>query len=458
MSNELTGQTVELLQTLIRNQCVNDGTATSGNETRNADVLRQFLGGTGLDMQQTGPTAQRQSLVARIEGSDPTAPRLCLMGHTDVVPVSATGWTRDPFGGELIDGPAGPEVWGRGAVDMLNLTSSMAVAFRHLAATGFRPRGDLLYFAVADEESGSAHGMRWMADHEADSIRADYVLTENGGLHSGPREQPYVGINVGEKGVAWRRLRVRGTPGHGSTPFKADNALMTAAAVVQRIGAYRPSPRFHELWRTRVETLGVPEEVQRDLLDTERIDAFLDTLPVPGPGAHLHACTHTTFSCNTIGPGGHGSGSATPMKTNVIPDCVDIGVDVRTLPGEYADDVDAHLRAALGDLYDRVEVEIVMNDPASISRSDTPLWDSLARSIAKPFPTARPTPQLVVGFTDSRIYRQMGAVSYGAGLFSPDLDAADFGRRFHGHDERIDVESLRLTTNLWLDVVRDLLG
>ena len=458
MSNELTGQTVELLQTLIRNQCVNDGNPTSGNETRNADVLRQFLGGTGLDVQQTGPTVQRQSLVARIEGSDPTAASLCLMGHTDVVPVNAAGWSHDPFGGELIDGPAGPEVWGRGAVDMLNLTSSMAVAFRHLATTGFRPKGDLIYFAVADEESGSAHGMRWMADHEADSIRADYVLTENGGLHSGPREQPYVGINVGEKGVAWRRLRVRGTPGHGSTPFKADNALMTAAAVIQRIGEYRPSPRFHELWRTRVETLGVSQEVQRDLLDAERIDAFLETLPVPGPGAHLHACTHTTFSCNTIGPGSDGPGGVTPMKTNVIPDCVDIGVDVRTLPGEHSDDVDAHLRAALGDLYDRVDVEIVMNDPASISRTDTPLWDSLARSIAKPFPTARPTPQLVVGFTDSRIYRQMGAVSYGAGLFSPDLDAADFGRRFHGHDERIDVESLRLTTNLWLDVVRDLLG
>lgn len=458
MSGELTGQTIELLQTLIRNQCVNDGTAASGNETRNADVLRQFLGDTGLDLAQTGPSAKRQSLVARIEGSDPTAPSLCLMGHTDVVPVNESGWSREPFGGELIDGPAGPEVWGRGAVDMLNLTSSMAVAFRHLATTGFRPKGDLIYFAVADEESGSTHGMRWMADHEADSIRADYVLTENGGLHSGSREQPYVGINVGEKGVAWRRLQVRGTPGHGSTPFKADNALMTAAAVIQRIGAYRPSPRFHELWRTQVETLGVSAEVQRELLDAERIDAYLDTLPVPGPGARLHACTHTTFSCNTIGPGSDGPGGATPMKTNVIPDCVDIGVDVRTLPGEHAEDVDAHLRVALGDLYDRVEVEIVMNDPASISRSDTPLWDSLARSIAKPFPTARPTPQLVVGFTDSRIYRQMGAVSYGAGLFSPDLDAADFGRRFHGHDERIDVESLRLTTNLWLDVVRDLLG
>jgi acetylornithine deacetylase/succinyl-diaminopimelate desuccinylase-like protein len=454
MSSDLTGQTVELLQALIRNACVNDGTATSGHETRNSQLLQQFLGSTGLELQSFGPTPERQSLVARIQGTDPTAPSLCLMGHTDVVPVNEAGWSRDPFGGELIDG----EVWGRGAVDMLNLTASMAVAFRHLATTGFRPKGDLIFFAVADEESGSEHGMRWMADHHADAIRADFVLTENGGLHSGPREAPYVGINVGEKGVAWRRLRVRGTPGHGSTPFKADNALLTAAAVVQRIGEYRPAPKFHELWRTRVETLGVDDDVQRDLLDPERIDEFLDGLPVPGPGAHLHACTHTTFSCNTIGPGSDGPGDPTRMKTNVIPDCVDIGVDVRTLPGEGAEEVDAHLRAALGDLYGRVEVEVVMNDPASISRTDTRLWDSLARSIAKPFPAARPTPQLIVGFTDSRIYRQMGAVAYGAGLFSPDLDPGDFGRRFHGHDERVDVESLRLTTNLWLDTVRDLHG
>lgn len=450
MSEVLTGQTIELLQALIRNQCVNDGTAESGHEVRNADVLRHFLGSTGLDLQQYEAAPGRDSLVARIEGNDPDAPSLCLMGHTDVVPVSADGWTRDPFGGELVDG----EIWGRGAVDMLNLTASMAVAFRHLANTGFRPRGDLIYFAVADEESGSAHGMQWMADHQRDAIMADYVLTENGGLHSGSREQPYIGINVGEKGVAWRRLRVRGTPGHGSAPFKSNNALMTAAAVMQRIGAYSPAPRVHELWRTKVETLGVDEEAKAALLNPDRIDAYLDALPVPGPGAHLHACTHTTFSCNTIGPANDGP----RMKTNVIPDCVEIGVDIRTLPGEGHDDVDAHLRAALGDLYEKVEVEIVMNDPATISRVDTPLWDALERSINKPFPTARPTPQLVVGFTDSRIYREMGAVSYGAGLFSPDLDPSDFGRRFHGHDERIDVESLRLTTGLWLDVVRDLLG
>ena len=115
-------------------------------------------------------------------------------------------------------------------------------------------------------------------------------------------------------------------------------------------------------------------------------------------------------------------------------------------------------RAALGDLYDRVEVEIIMDDPASMSPTDTPLWDALQRAVAKPFPSVPITPQLIVGFTDARVYRDLGAIAYGAGLFSPSISAADFGARFHGHDERIDVESLELTTRLWLDVARDMLG
>ena len=137
---------------------------------------------------------------------------------------------------------------------------------------------------------------------------------------------------------------------------------------------------------------------------------------------------------------------------------IDIGVDIRTLPGETEHDVQAHLETALGELIHDVQVEIVMNDQATISRTDNPMWDSLQRCVARQFPTARLKPELVVGFTDARIFRAMGSVAYGAGLFSPDVEAGDFGSRFHGNDERIDVESLRLTTQFWLDVVRDLMG
>ena len=445
MSAPPNGETVELLQTLIRNACVNEGTEESGQEIRNSDVLQTYLEGAGIDMQTFDAAPGRRTLLAKIEGSDPDAPSLLLNGHTDVVPVNPDGWSRDPFGGELVDG----EVWGRGAVDMLNLTSSMAVAFRHLAAGGFRPRGDLLFLAVADEEAGSAYGARWMADNHPDLITVDYVLTENGGLHGGSPEAPLISMRVGEKGVAWRRLTLRGTPGHGSMPFKADNALVKAAAVVQAIAEYRPAPQVHELWRSEVEQMSLDDEYKQMLLDPDTIDDFLASVPREAGAGYLHACTHTTFSNNVL---------VSQTKTNVVPDAVTLEVDIRTMPGEGPEEVEAHLREAMGDLADHVEVEPLMNDRASISRVDTPLWDSLQKAVSKPFPNAQLRPGLSVGFTDARVHRELGAIAYGAGLLSPTLTSGDFATRFHGNDERIDVESLDLTTNLWLDTITDLLA
>ena len=132
---DLSAEVTDLLQHLIRNACVNDGTRSSGGEARSADLLAGYFDGSGVDIDRYEPAPGRASVVARIEGRDPDAPTLLLMGHTDVVPVTADRWRRDPFGGELVDG----EVWGRGAIDMLNLTASMAVATRRLATSGFRP-------------------------------------------------------------------------------------------------------------------------------------------------------------------------------------------------------------------------------------------------------------------------------------------------------------------------------
>jgi acetylornithine deacetylase/succinyl-diaminopimelate desuccinylase-like protein len=440
----LTGETTELLQAMIRNACVNDGSPDSGEETRNSDLLQTFLEGAGLETQQYESIPGRGSIVARIEGSDPSAPSLCLMGHTDVVPVSPDGWSNDPFGGELIDG----EVWGRGAIDMLNLTSSMAVAFRHLARTGFQPKGDLIYFGVADEEAGGTWGAEWMFEHHRDVIDADYCLTELGGWSSvDPHGTRHVTINTGEKGLAWRNLRVRGTPGHGSMPFGADNALVKAAEVVRRLSEYRPAPYLGEAWQAQVDSMGLPDELRAAMLDPARIYDTIATLPVP-VARTCHAITHTTISPN-VGRGG--------QKTNVIPDTVDIEVDIRIVPGTTTDDVDVMLAEALGDLADQVEHTTLQGGHPTQCGTDNPLWDVLAKNVQTVYPGAKIVPGLIVGGTDARFYRDRGRVAYGAGLFSPDMTAATFGSRFHGHDERIDVDSLALATQFWIDVSKDLL-
>ena len=443
--DELTGEVTELLQELIRNACVNDGTAESGHEVRNADLLRTYLEGTGLDLETYEPTPGRSSLVTRIEGSDPSAPTLCLMGHTDVVPVTPEGWRRDPFGGELVDG----EVWGRGAIDMLNLTASMAVATKHLARTGFRPRGTLIYFAVADEEAGGEHGARWVTDHEYDAVRADYVLTESGGVQMPSSTGTLVTVTTGEKGVAWRRLRVVGTPAHGSMPFGTDNALVKAAEVVRRLVTFRPRTLVTDTWRAYVAALDLPPAQAAGLLDPGRVWETCEAIEDKRIAKLAHACTHMTFSPNVV----HGG-----VKTNVIPDVVDIDVDIRTLPGETEADVEANLAEALGELASCVEVTVIQRASATASPMATPLWDSISRVVGKLTPGAGLVPRMTAGGTDARFFREHGAVAYGFGLFTTAMTASEFATRFHGHDERVDVESLRLTTDMWLEVVSDVVG
>jgi acetylornithine deacetylase/succinyl-diaminopimelate desuccinylase-like protein len=443
--SDLTGEVTDLLQHLIRNECVNDGTRGSGHEVRSADLLAAYLDGAGLDVERYEPAPGRTSLVARIEGRRPDAPTLLLMGHTDVVPANASRWRHDPFGGELIDG----EVWGRGAIDMLNLTASMAVATRRLAVDGFRPDGTLVYLAVADEEALGTWGAEHLAARELDAVRADYVVTESGGIPvPGGDGDLRLPVLVGEKGSCWCSLRVTGTPGHASLPYDTDNALVTAARVVQRLADHRPETQIHDTWRQFLAGMALPEEFTAPLLDPERLLDALADLP-QGMARQFHACTHTTIA-PTIAHGG--------TKTNVIPDQVDLELDIRTLPGQTLPDVQAILDEALGDLAERIEIVEAHDDPSTVSPVETPLWDSLDRVATAHYDGSHLVPMLSVGATDARFFRRMGATAYGFGLFSRRLTLEDFGRMFHGDDERVDLESLRLSTELWQALARDLLA
>ena len=442
----MTGDVTELLQQLIRNECVNDGTAESGHEIRSVDTLQSYFEGSGVDLQRFEPLPGRGSLVARLEGSDPSAPTLMLMGHIDVVPVNPGSWHEDPFGGKLKNGV----VWGRGAVDMLNLTASMAVATKRLAQSGRKMRGSLVYLGVADEEALGIHGAKWLLDNEPDAVKTDYVVTESGGFRmplptsSGPK----LPIMVGEKGTYWCRIRVRGTPGHGSMPFRTDNALLKAAEVVRRIGEYQAETNVHEVWNKFLDEADIHSEMTAMLREPANIRAFCESTDDLGIARMIHAATHTTFAPTVIRGG---------VKTNVIPDTVELDVDIRTLPDQSAEDIRSMIDEALGDLADQVEIEASSNDLASASPTDTPLYESLSRVTSNLVPGSKMIPFLVVGATDARFFRRAGVPSYGYGLFSERISFAEFASMFHGDNERVDEESLELTTQLWNAVIEDFL-
>jgi acetylornithine deacetylase/succinyl-diaminopimelate desuccinylase-like protein len=438
----LTGEVIELLQQLIRNACVNDGSVGSGGEARSAEVLEGYLEGSGLDVETFEPQPGRVSLVARREKRRPDAPTVALMGHTDVVPANPAGWTRDPFGGELVDG----EVWGRGAVDMLNLTASMAVAVRRIAKEDLD--GGLVYIAVADEEALGHHGAGWLVDNAREAVTADYVITESGGISLDTPEGTRLPVMVGEKGSCWCVLRISGTPGHASQPLRTDNALVKAAEVVRRLAEYRPEAHIHEIWHNLVEGLALPTDLAADLVDPARIMQVCEEFPDLALARQAHACTHTTFAPTVMRAG---------TKTNVIPDTVELEVDIRTLPGQSGEDVREMLDDILDELGADVEVVAQSDDPSSTSPVDTPLWTSLQRVSSGLRPGTSLIPFLTVGATDARFFRRLGVPAYGYGLFSSFMSFGQFNAMFHGDDERVDVESLRLSTELWQGLATDFL-
>src|SRR5437773_1354415 len=360
---DVSAETTDVLQQLIRNKCVNEGTPESGHEVRSVDLLESYLRAPGVEMKRYEPVPGRASLVMRLEGSDPKAPSLHYMGHTDVVPVTPSGWRHDPFAAELIDG----EVWGRGAVDMLDVTAAMAVAVRRLMDSGFRPKGTLIFSAVADEEALGTYGAQWLTANAWDDVRADYLVTEFGGMRIPLGDgAPKLPLIAAEKGSQWTRLRVRGTPGHGSMPYHADNALLKAA---------------------------------------------------------------------------------------------EIDTDIRTIAGDDGPEVHEMLKDAIGDeLWKDVEVVAEGDNPASESPTGTPLWNTLTKVSQKLVPGAETVPFLIVGATDARFFRRKGVTAYGYGLMSERISFKDFAKMFHGNNERIDQESLRLSTELFEQTARAFVG
>jgi acetylornithine deacetylase/succinyl-diaminopimelate desuccinylase-like protein len=366
------------------------------------------------------------------------------VGHTDVVPADeADGWTRDPFGGELVDG----EVWGRGAVDMLNQTAAMALTVRRLADEGFRPRGDLVFWAVPDEENGGYQGAKQVIESNHDLVRTDFALTEVGGAVRRTPNGLVVDASVSDKGMGGVHIAFKGRQSHASLPHGADNPLVKAAEAIRRIDAWRPEVRISDPWRRWVDAQSFDADLAACLIDPNRIDEVLHLLPA-GMAAHAQACTRCT-AVPTIIHGGE--------KINTIPQTVELAVNFRPALGDSADSMAQEFRDPLSDLADDDSIFAIHQD-ATASPIDTPLWDVLTSVTDRAHAGATLVPAMLAAWTDASWLRPAGTTTYGFGLLSERLPPNEYWARFHGVDERIDIESLDLSALGWYEVAKQFLA
>ena len=424
----LRGEVTDLLSRLIRI----DTTNPPGTETAAAELLRDYLEASGVECELYARVPERASLVARIHGSG-DGPSLLLLSHTDVVLADPSEWTAPPFSGEVRDGEAwGQTVWGRGALDMKGQVAANAVALASLAREGFRPAGDLIFAATADEEVGDGFGLSWLCDAHPDAVRCDYAINEGAGDRLDLGGSIYYICSAAEKKTAPFTIRVHGRSGHASMPGIADNALVKAARLVERLAAYVPEPQVQQ----EVEAFlrAVLGEVPPATSVLERARAVH-----PLAAELVEPLLAPTFAPTMI---------SASQKRNVIPALCVIGVDCRLLPGQNPAEVAGLVREILGDdvSYD---VDWLEAEGGTRSALDTPLWDAVAAFVAETEPDARAVPICTAGFTDSHWLREaFGTVAYG---FFPvrSMPAAVLAQLIHSADERIPVDDLELAVD-WL--------
>lgn len=437
---------IELLSVLIQNKCVNTGEINSGHESKNVDVIETFFSNysSSVQVERHHKQVDRDNLVVRLKGSDQYAPSLLLLGHIDVVPADAKDWDFDPFGGEVKNG----YVQGRGAIDMLNLTSSMVIAFKELLYEGFKPKGDLVFAAVADEEAGGALGAEFLLDEYSSLINADYVLTESGGTQMTRGKETYLPIVIGEKGTNWVELEIKGVPTHGSKPYGSDNAIITTSEIIKRFSEFKTPLMFTPGWESFLEALGINKSLAKKLSHEKTHDKALNQVEQPLSGV-LHSCCHNTFSPNTISGG---------VKINTVADNVKLGVDIRTLPDVSSADLSKMISEVLRDLENKVTISYLQNNESSISSTENIFYETLEKVSNTFVPNSKLLPTIASYGTDARFFRRGGSVAYGFGLFSKAISYQDHLDMFHSRNEKVDIESLDLTKEMYKRVIKEFLG
>jgi acetylornithine deacetylase/succinyl-diaminopimelate desuccinylase-like protein len=443
-------EVVGLLSRLIQADTSNP----PGEVSSAAAVLEAYFRENGVAPLVVGEAPELPNVIARLPGRG-GGPTLLLLGHLDVVPAEATEWKHPPFSGLVRDGT----VWGRGALDMKNQLAAHAVAFVLLArraAAGEALRGDLVFAATADEETGERCGAKWLLETSPELLRADFVVNEGGMDMVELGERRLYTIHTGEKGYAACRVTIRGRAGHGSMPLHRDNAVLGLARVVAALERYDPEVASDRLPVAFIDRAVADAGLRERLNDPATVHAALRELAaVDAAGAAAAATIEPllglTFSPTIVRAGG--------SAVNVIPSHAEVTVDCRLLPGQTAEDIRREIACALTDIDEPWGMELLNCMPGSESPPDTPLRDAVSATMDELVPGAEVICGHFSGFTDSAHLRTAfpDAVAYGFCPFIVENGAA-IRPRLHGVDERITVRDLAFQARFFERLATRLLG
>lgn len=172
------------------------------------------------------PSGVRPNLIACIPGKNPST-SVWILTHLDVVPPGERGlWSRDPYQSHVDGG----RIYGRGTEDNQQDLIASLTAARALLDEGIQPVRSVGLAFVADEETGSDHGLKYLLDTQRALFQAgDFIVVPDAGSDDGSK------IEVAEKSLLWLRFKTVGKQCHASNPALGRNAFRAASHLVVRL-------------------------------------------------------------------------------------------------------------------------------------------------------------------------------------------------------------------------------
>lgn len=336
------------------------------------------------------------NLIVRKKFGD--GPVIALNAHGDVVPPGA-GWTKDPYGAEIVDG----WMYGRGVAvsksDFATYTYAL-LALQAAVAAGAKLKGTVELHFTYDEEAGGEIGPRWLLEQGLTQpdlcIGAGFsynvVTAHNGCLHL--------------------EVTVSGKSAHAAMPFTGHDALEATTAILTALYD----------WRKRL---------------TDKISR-IDGIGSP-------QCTVGLIE------GG--------INTNVVPDRITFRLDRRMIPEENPEEVETALRDLIeGAVRNRAGIRVSIERillarpllPLEGGRQLTERLCARASEVMGESIGAKGVPL----YTDARHYTAVGipTVLYGAGPRT--IEEANA----HRADERLPLADLAKATEVVALTLYDLLS
>src|SRR3954447_4032935 len=374
----------------------------------------------------------------------PKAKPILLMGHMDVVEAKREDSTTDPFAMTERDG----YYYGRGTIDMKDGITAITQAMVNLRKAGFTPKRDIVVLFTGDEETNGI-GARNGASQWLDLLgHPEFGLNADGGGGGFNIDGSPAGfaMQTAEKTFAGYTFTVRNRGGHSSKPRK-DNAIYSLAHALDKLEAYRFTPKLNETTRAYFTAKAAMDK-------TPLGDAMRRWLANPNDGeaADFIEASETevgltrTRCVATRLEGGHAD--------NALPQLARATVNCRMFPGTDPATVLAILRG-LG-APDHVTVEpIEPAHPTDASPLRQDVVGAYTAAVRARHPNADIVPDMSTGATDGLYFRARGVPVYGV---DGSWAVTPIDERAHGRDERLPVRAFYEDVDHWTDMIRALAG